>query len=304
MSDSIGVIFITHRGKKHLPFCLPPILSSPLKPRVLVVNSSSGDGTVEMAQSMGVETLLIPRYQFNHGTTREYARHFLKSDIVVMMTPDAYPEDNRVLEKLVIPLLKREASVSYARQIPHHGAGCLEAFSRAFNYPLHVEQRTLADLGKLGVYTFFCSNACAAYRNAALDEVGGFEPVLFGEDTVVVSKLLRKGHTLHYAADALVRHSHAYTLWQEFKRHFDIGLSRKSYAHLLTGGGTDSKRGREYARQLLKQTKSPYALFHLLAKWSGYQIGSHSSTAPDWWKKILSSQDFYWVSEEYTRNKI
>ncbi|HEY4831864.1 MAG TPA: glycosyltransferase family 2 protein, partial [Waddliaceae bacterium] len=58
---------ITHNAKHHLPCCLPPLLQSSLKPRVLVVNSSSNDGTVEQAQSLGAETLVIPRADFNHG---------------------------------------------------------------------------------------------------------------------------------------------------------------------------------------------------------------------------------------------
>lgn len=303
MPDTVGVIFITHAGKRHLPHCLPPFIHSPMRPKILVVNSSSGDGTVELAKGMGVETLVIPRHQFNHGVTREKARRYLNTDIAVMMTPDAYAVDANVLEKLTNPLLEKRASVTYARQIPHQGAGFFEAFPRAFNYPLHVEQRTFSDVARLGMSTFFCSNACAAYRNSALDEVGGFEPALFGEDTAAVAKLLRKGHTLHYAADAVVRHSHAYSLLQEFKRHFDIGLARKSSCHLFEGAGTDTARGKEYARQLLAKTKNPYAFFHLFAKWCGYQIGSRSLHAPEWLKKCLSSQDFYWASEEYLRTK-
>ena len=39
------------------------MLSSPLHPRVLVVNSSSNDGTVEEAEKLGAEVLVIPRHQ-------------------------------------------------------------------------------------------------------------------------------------------------------------------------------------------------------------------------------------------------
>jgi rhamnosyltransferase len=117
---SIGVVVVTHASKYHLPRCLPPYLNSPLKPRVLVVNSSSHDGTVEVARALGAETLLIPRNKFNHGTTRELARKHLGTDIIVMTTPDAYAQDD-LLEKLVQPLLDNQCVVSYARQIPHEG---------------------------------------------------------------------------------------------------------------------------------------------------------------------------------------
>ena len=73
-ASSVGVVVITHAAREHLGRCLPPILGSPLAPRVLVVNSSSGDGTVEEALRLGAEVLVVPRGEFNHGTTREVAR--------------------------------------------------------------------------------------------------------------------------------------------------------------------------------------------------------------------------------------
>ncbi len=299
---SVGVVFITHQAKSHLQHCLPPFLNSPLKPRVLVVNSSSNDGTAELAKEMGAETLVIPRIQFNHGLTRELARKHLNTDIIIMATPDAYAKDCHTLYHLIDPLLKNRAAVSYARQVPHEKAGFFESFPRDFNYPKQSELRSIEDIKSHGVYTFFCSNTCAAYLNSALDAVGGFEKALFGEDTVAVAKLLRKGYQIAYTAEAVVRHSHRYTLKQEFKRHFDIGLARKSYAELLHGAGKDSKRGKEFVKVLIKRLIKkrphfiPYACLQIAAKLVGYKLGRFSTCAPVWWKKKLSSQDFYWDS--------
>ena len=72
-----------------------------------------------------------------------------------MMTQDAYPVNNAMLERLVRPLLQGEASVSYARQIPHEGADIFEAFPRVFNYPPVSHSRDIGDLKKYGVFTFF-----------------------------------------------------------------------------------------------------------------------------------------------------
>jgi len=303
-NPSIGVVFITHESKKHLPHCLPPLINSSLKPRILVVNSSSEDGTVELAERMGVETLVIPRVKFNHGTTREQARKHLNTDIVVMMTPDAYALDHRLLENLVQPLIRGEADVSYARQIPHDGADLLVSFHRKFNYPSESHFRSFEDIRKYGVYTFFCSDACAAYLNSALNKVGGFPPVLFGEDTCVVAALLKNGHKIYYAAEAIVKHSHQYSLKQEFQRHFDIGVSRREFSHLLRSAGSDSARGFEFVSQLFKllikekPALIPKAIGQTFSKWLGYKIGWASLYAPLWLKKMCSSQDFYWVSTE------
>lgn len=299
-SPSIGVAIITYNAEKHLPFCLPPFLKSPLKPRVLVVNSSSSDNTVEIARNLGAETLVIPRAKFNHGLTRDLARKHLGTDIVVMATPDAYLEDENQLNKLIAPLIKHEASIAYARQLPHRGADFFEAFHREFNYPAESQIRSIEDVAKYGVYTYFCSNSCAAYINAALDQVGGFSNVLIGEDTLATAKLLRQGHHIAYVADAIVYHSHGYSLQQEFKRHFDTGLARESYKDYLEAPKGDISHGKLYVTTMLSKlvkehpTLIPYALIQTLVKLAGYSIGRLSVNAPHFFKKALSAQDFYW----------
>jgi GT2 family glycosyltransferase len=303
--ETIGVVFITHAAKQHLPFCLPPYLHSPLKPRVLVVNSSSNDGTVEEAERLGAETLIIPRNEFNHGSTRERARKYLETDIVVMTTPDAYPVDEHVLEKLTRPLFEGKAAVSYARQIPHDGAGIFEAFPRYFNYPEKSHVRGIEDLKKYGVYTFFCSDTCAAYKNSALDEIGGFRSVLTAEDYFAVALLLQKGHKIAYVAEAVVKHSHRYTLGQEFRRYFDTGYTWKENHDLIRFVEKAEGRGKEFFLNLMKRLLEerplliPYAALNTFVKWCGYRMGWMSTHAPLWLRKKLSGQDFYWRSKDF-----
>ncbi len=299
-SSTIGVAVITYNARHQLPYCLPPLMQSKLNPRILVVNSSSTDGTVELARQFGVETLIVPRQEFNHGKTRELARKTLGTDFVVMITPDAYAKDADVLEKLLKPLLEKKASLAYARQIPHKGASFWESFPRQFNYPEKSQLRSIEDVKKHGVYTFFFSDSFGAYCNKALDEIGGFSPVLTGEDTVACAKLLLNGHKVAYVADAEVHHSHDYSLLQEFRRHFDTGYARETYKGLLSLGGGDSARGKIYVKTLFNQVLKerpqsiPYALLQTFAKWTGYQMGKRLTKAPNFIKKALSSQDFYW----------
>lgn len=305
MTETIGVVIITHRSKQHLSHSLPLLLASSLQPRVMVVNSSSQDGTVEEAERLGAETWVIPRASFNHGATREQARQRLGTDIVVMMTPDAYVVDASMLELLVEPLLSQRASVSYGRQAPRENAGFLEAFARQFNYPTSSHVRGIEDVSRFGVYTFFCSNSWAAYRNCALNEIGGFPTTLMSEDALATAALLRRGHKIAYVAEAVVRHSHDYTLVHELQRYFDTGYVRAKHAQLIDFGVTDSQRGRQYFvelnRLLLKERPSllPYAWTQTVAKWLGYQMGRFGSYLPVAIAKRLSSQDYYWSSEHF-----
>lgn len=300
---TIGVAVITHCAKKHLPNCLPPLLNAPCKPKVLVVNSSSDDGTVELAEELGAITMVVPRTSFNHGYTREQARKFLGTDIVVMVTPDAYAVSCDTLEYLLEPLIEKRASIAYARQLPHDQAGFFEAFPRRFNYPEKSHIRGNEDRPIYGAYTYFCSNSFAAYSNAALDEIGGFSSVLLGEDTLAVSKLLQRGHRIAYVAEAEVKHSHGYSLKQEFQRHFDTGLARKSMRELDISALSDKKRGGEFLVHLIKEILAkkphllPYAIVQTMVKYLGYQMGRAFLGAPKWLVKSCSSQDYFWSSD-------
>ena len=297
---SIGVVIPTYQAAKHLPHCLPPIIQSPLKPRILIIDSSSTDNTVAIARKYGVETLIIPQSEFNHGLTRELGRKHLQTDIVVMITQDAYATSSVMLEELIHPIATRQASIAYARQIPHKNAQFFEAFPRSFNYPMNSHIRGIQDCAEYGIYTFFCSNSCAAYLNKALDEVGGFPSVLFGEDTIVVAQLLHRHHKIAYTATAEMHHSHHYSLKQEFHRHFDIGFSRHTYRSLIEIAGKDTRRGKDYFKCLIKElcrTKPmliPYAILQTASKFLGYRLGQKAEHFPVWLKKAFSSNKSYW----------
>lgn len=309
MPPDVGAAIITHNAKHLLPKSLPPLLNATVRPKVLVVNSSSNDGTVELAKEMGADTLVIPRRSFNHGTTRELARKALNTEIVVMTTPDAIATSTDTIEKLIEPIVSGQAAASYARQIPHDGSDLFEAFPRSYNYPAENQLRTLQDLHRFGSYLFFFSDSFSAYKNSALEEIGGFSEVLTGEDVVAIAKLLHKGHAIAYAADAVVKHSHRYTLKQEFKRYFDTGLAREGYKQLIQLGGKDEKRGSAFTRSLFQKVAQdqphmlPYTFLQTLAKFAGYKIGQNSTHAPLWFKKALSSQDFYWTSDAFLQKQ-
>ncbi|MBI1335992.1 MAG: glycosyltransferase [Phycisphaera sp.] len=308
-SVSVGVVVVTHRAREHLAHCLPKWVGSPIQPRVLVVNSSSNDGTVEEAQRLGAQTLVVPRKSFNHGSTRELARKHLGTDIVVMATPDAYAQSTDTLGLLVEPIIRGESAVAYARQVPREGADLFETFLRSFNYPESSHVRSLDDADSYGSYVTFCSDACCAWSNQVLDSVGGFPSTLTHEDAIALSRVLRKGHRVAYVAEAVVGHSHKQSLVKEFKRYFDTGLGRAAYRDDLNVAGGDGARGREYAGQLLRYVRHrkpalyPVAVAHLGAKWLGYKLGAASKGCPTWWKRALSTQDYFWTSEDYLAGK-
>ena len=298
-----AVIIPTRNASPDFGLLLERLQSQSLVPdEICIYDTASSNGTVQAAQARGVQVVPVSPAHFNHGATREWARRKTSADIVIFMTQDAIPVDDRLIENLVQPILSGSASISYARQVPRPGAGVFEAFPRSFNYPSQSQLRGIEDARRFGVYTFFSSDSCSAYLNAALDEVGGFRPTLTSEDYLAAARLLRRGHRIAYAADAVVQHSHSYTLIEEFQRYFDTGYVRGENPWVEEAVGQAEGRGKEYFLALLRHLVQehpwlvPYAVVNTMVKLLGYRAGHRALRAPRWWKKALSSQPYYWDS--------
>ncbi len=303
MPPTIGLIIPTLNAQQH--FANSPYLSDIIsRYPTLIIDSSSTDLTVATAERLGATVLTIPKASFNHGATRELARQALNTDIVVFLTQDAIPHHADLIEQLVAPLLQDETiAVTYGRQIPHSNADVFEAFPRTYNYGVEPQVRGLDDAAHYGVYTFFCSNSCAAWRSSALNMMGGFKAVLTNEDYFTVAELLVHGYKVAYVPSAIVRHSHRYTLWQEFQRYFDTGYVRAQNPLIQQLAGQAENRGVGFLMALLKhlwQTQPlliPYALLQSGVKWLGYRVGFYAKPLPLFIKRRLSQQVGYWDSD-------
>jgi polysaccharide biosynthesis protein PslC len=271
---------------------------------ILVVDSSSTDETVRISGEYGAAVISIDREKFEHGATRNLAVKQCSGDIILFFTQDAVPATHNLIEKLLAPLAKDpKIAISYGRQLPHPGASLSATALRSFNYPDQSKVRTFSDRETLGFKTAFVSNSCAAYRRSCLEEVGCFqEGLVFGEDTCAAGRLLKNGYAIAYVAEATVFHSHNYSLLQEFRRSFDIGVLHKSESWLIETFGRAEGEGGKYVRfelsMILKQKKIyllPVFFLRNLAKYSGYKIGNMYHVLPQWLLPKLSMNSDWWT---------
>ena len=139
-----------------------------------------------------VEVHHISKEEFDHGGTRDMGMKMSNAEYVLMMTMDAVPDDNLLVENLLKGFDNSEVrvAVTYARQLPKSDCRMTEKFSRLFNYPDQSMVKTEKDLGTLGIKTFFCSDVCAMYRKSIYYRLGGFPTkIIFNEDMVYLMKL-------------------------------------------------------------------------------------------------------------------
>lgn len=306
---NVSIVIPTYNAEKNLESCLKNLVISDIKPNILVIDSSSTDRTIEIAKKYDLDHIIIPQRDFNFGYIREKYRKYKNAEVFIALSQDAYACDKNFVKELIEPLFKENVVISYARQIPKNIDNPLESIPRLFNYPSSSHVRSIKDIKKYGVYTFFCSNSAAAYSNDALDSVGGFPEVLLHEDHLIVAKLLQKGLSISYSAEAKIYHSHDYTVKQEFSRYFDIGYVVSTniwYKNLIYGTTSRGvKLSLKIFRSIIFQNPQllPKYILTSLAKYFGYTIGLNQSYLPDSMKKYFSGQKYYWDSKYYKRKK-
>jgi rhamnosyltransferase len=284
------------------PQFAPALLKAVLPEQVLIVDSSSSDGTSELARTAGFRVQTIVREKFNHGGTRQSAVDSNpEADIVVLMTQDAVLVSPDAIQKLIETFADPKVAAAYGRQLPRREAGPIEAHARLFSYPTVSNVRTLESRQELGFKSIFISNAFAAYRRDALMAVGGFpRDVIFGEDTIVAAKLLLAGWKIAYVAEAQVYHSHAYNWRQEFRRYFDIGVLHTRESWLTKEFGQVGGEGGRFVRSELaslwagRKRYIPSALVRTALKFAGYKLGKNERRLSLSWKRRLSMYKVYW----------
>ncbi|MCK9605930.1 MAG: glycosyltransferase [Methylomonas sp.] len=273
--------------------------------RLLLIDSSSSDETVQSAYDYGFEIKIITKNQFNHGGTRQAGvEHLSAMQIIVFLTQDAILADSTAIEQLLAVFENPWVATAYGRQLPHKNAGPIAAHARLFNYPAASRLRGWEDRDRFGIKTVFTSNSFAAYRLSALMQVGGF-PVhtIMNEDTYVVGKMVQAGWKIAYCADAQVFHSHNYGFAEEFKRYFDIGVFHSQTAWLQRDFGGATGEGLRYIRSelfyLLKYAPSlvPSAWLRTGLKWLGYKLGTSHRCLPLVIKRCFSMHKAYWLEQ-------
>ena len=245
----------------------------------------------------------ISEEQFDHGRTRKMAVSISKADYFVCMTDDALPLDRHLIKELTSPLMEGKASAAYARQLAGKEADIVEKFSRRFNYPAVSRIKNSEDFDELGIKTFFCSNACAAYERKTYDALGGFEKhMIFNEDMVYAGRLIDSGASIAYVAEARVLHTHHYTAMQQLKRNFDLGVSQAQFPELFNRVSSQSEGIRMIRGMLgilLKKNeydKIPSVIINSAFKLAGYKLGKAYKKLPQWLIMKLTMNRNYWKS--------
>lgn len=196
----------------------------------------------EINQYDNIEVHHITKDEFDHGNTRNIGISYSEAEYILLMTQDAMPKDEFLVERLLKNFENSKVAVAYGRQLPKEDCRVAEKYTRSFNYPDKSRLKSKEDIETLGIKAFFCSNVCAMYKRELFDKLGGFTgKTIFNEDMIFAGNAIKEGYFIAYEAKAEVIHSHNYGNMEQFHRNFDLGVSQREHPEVFSGIKSESE---------------------------------------------------------------
>lgn len=237
------------------------------------------DHTLELVSSLKDCTYdVIDASQFSHSLTRETAALKSKADIIVFVTQDVVIESDLWLYHLTKNIGKGKCAAAYSRQISKFNN--IEKYTRESNYPENSFFVSKKDLEKLGLKTFFFSDASGAIQTKVFKKLKAYDGkrLPISEDMYFTYKLIMNGYEVWYEAESVVYHSHSFSLKELYKRYRLTGLFFQQNPYLDQYG--TNKSGGGMAKYILKraiQDKNFKVLcrypFDMAARFIGMKVG-------------------------------
>ncbi len=186
---------------------------------------SEFDSIIEFVKNNKIDYFIVDVKDFSHSLTREKAiREYCKSNIVVMISQDIKLTNESVFYNLVRDIDSKESAYNYARQICTNKS--IEKYIRKKNYSSESFFVSKSDIDRMQLMAFFASDACSAYDRDIFISLGGYGgyDVMMNEDQLYSKIILDAGYKKKYCSDAIVEHSHKYTLKQLYRRYYSAGV--------------------------------------------------------------------------------
>jgi len=219
MKKGISIIIPTYNGGQVFSKCLEMIGQQDYGAEIqlIIVDSGSTDGTIELAEKAGALIRKIDKKKFHHANTRNEAVLLADFENIVFTVQDAVPCSKSWLSELERSLYEADVAAVYTDQIPHDDATAyarfeIESISRARGREQKIQQvESLEAFNEmpydLAYRTISLDNVCAIYRKDLLIDIP-FPEVDFAEDMAWALKNMLLGHKVLYNPNIRVKHSH------------------------------------------------------------------------------------------------
>jgi rhamnosyltransferase len=212
-SIEASIIIRTLNEARYLPQLLEAIDAQrcEFRSEVILVDSGSKDGTLEIAHSHGCRILHISKDEFSFGRSLNQGCNAADGKFLVLISGHCVPCHGSWLQRLVAPLAEGTVAYTYGRQLGGPDTYWSEhrIFAKYFPEESEVPQP--------GIY---CNNANSALRKSTWKGYKFDERLTGLEDMHLAQRLVADGKTVGYIAEASVFHYH-HESWPQVQRRFE-----------------------------------------------------------------------------------
>jgi glycosyltransferase involved in cell wall biosynthesis len=178
---------------------------------LVVVDSGSTDGTLDILGRHSVRLVQIPAETFTYGRSLNLGIAAARGELIASLSAHSTPAHDRWLANLLEPFDDPDVAGVYGRQLPRPNATPLELLGMRLS-GLTDERPRRHELNPM------FSNANGAFRRALCLEVPFDEQVGGAEDLAWARLMLRAGYVIAYQPTAPVYHSHGEPLLKHLRR--------------------------------------------------------------------------------------
>ncbi len=179
--------------------------------RVVVVDSGSTDGTVEIVKQFPVTLVQIRPQDFTYGYALNLGVAEAGGDAVASLSAHSLPADEHWLRTLIEPFSNPRVAGVYGRQLPRENATFFELLGMRMTGLLSEKPRLLER------HPLF-SNANGAFRRSLWIEHPFDEDVRGAEDIAWARTMQERGYLIAYEPGGAAYHSHGEPLLKHLRR--------------------------------------------------------------------------------------
>lgn len=223
----ISIVIPVKNGFSTLGQCLDGLTtqSTDIPSEIIVIDSGSSDGSVELAKEYPIKLIQIPSEKFNHGDTRNLGAAEATGDFVLFTVQDAWTTDRLMLERMALHFKDLDVVGVCGQQIvPHDEDKNPVAWFRSYSDPFPrryqysaSEYQNLPPEQKAFVAGW--DDVIAMYRRSYLLE-HPFEHTNFSEDLKWANHALADGKALVFDYRNRVNHYHHEDFNYRYRRRF------------------------------------------------------------------------------------
>lgn len=300
---TVSFILPTRNVEKNIGNLLESIFSQNLDYEIeVLIMDSSDDKTAEIVQKYPVKLVRVEPEDYNYGGTRNLGAEMTSGDFLVLLSTDVEIRDKKWLSKLLRNFADSKVAGVYGRQFPKENATPMEKFFILNTYPAKGFTISLNSGQKLKKFFLF-SNTNSAIKKSVWEKIK-IPEMLKSEDQEWAKRALIAGYKIAYDSEAIVYHSHNYTLKQVFQEYFDSGATMP-YVHnhrllnypmknFVIDGIKYTLREYDYIARNSHVSWIPYAAIYDSFKFLGMFLGSKHKYMPLWLKKALCKKKNHW----------